>query len=258
MHCRLLTTKLPQQSMKPQYEASLFRKALLLMNRESRRDFRFFRQFPRRSFRTVLDIGGYHGEFADRILRHYPVEKIFLFEPFPDSVDFLQQRYVKEPRCKVFPFALSDQSGEAELHVLNKTDSSSLLDPAGDAGHLLQKPFHEVSKTKIEMRRFDEVPGMPDIPTFDLVKIDVQGAELRVLLGFGELLRRVESIYIEVNFCSLYKDGAVFCDTHAFLEHSGFKLGFLQEFRRNEKGVMIYANAFYFRTESRSGSERAA
>ncbi len=244
--------------MSPQIEASPFRKALLFLNRDSRRDFRFFRQFPRRPFYTILDVGGYHGEFADRILRHYPAKKILIFEPYPDSVAFLKKRYLKEPRCEVFPFALSDQTGDSELHVLNKTDSSSLLDPEGDADRVLQKPFHEVSRTNIKMRRFDEVPGMSAISKFDLVKIDVQGAELKVLRGFGELLSRVESIYIEVNFCSLYKEGAVFCDTHAFLQRSGFKLGFMQEFRRNEEGVMIYANAFYFRTESRSGSERAA
>jgi FkbM family methyltransferase len=233
--------------MKPQIDASPLRKALLCLQKDGRRDFRFFRQFPRVRFRTILDIGAYHGEFADRVLRHYPVEKVFLFEPFVDSVAFLKQRYGAEPRCKVLPFALSDQSGFSTLRVLNNADSSSLLDPDSKAGDLLHKPFHAVQQAKIEMRRLDEVPGMAEIERFDIAKIDVQGAELKVLRGCGELLRRIQSIYIEVNFCSLYKDGAVFCDTHTFLEQAGFKLGFMQEFRRNEEGVMIYANAFYFR-----------
>ncbi|HBJ86621.1 MAG TPA: hypothetical protein DDZ88_22740 [Verrucomicrobiales bacterium] len=238
-------------AMKPQIDASLLRKALLCLNKDSRRDFRFFRQFPRRPYRTILDIGAYHGEFADRVLRHYPVEQVFLFEPFPDSITFLKERYRAEPRCEVLPYALSDQSGATALRVLNKEDSSSLLDPASEAGELLHKPFHEVAQTQIEMRRLDEIPAVADIQAFDLAKIDVQGAELKVLRGCGELLQRIQAIYIEVNFCSLYKDGAVFCDTHAFLEQAGFKLGFMQEFRRNAEGVMIYANAFYLRTGGR-------
>jgi len=237
--------------MKPQYEASKLRKALLCLNKDSRRDFRFFRQFPRGPFRTILDIGAYHGEFADRVLRHYPVEKVFLFEPFPDSVSFLQQRYKTEPRCVVHPYALSDQNGSTVLHVLNKTDSSSLLDPAGDASEVLQREFREVKQTPIEMRRLDEIPGLAKVPRFDLAKIDVQGAELKVLRGCGALLQRIHAIYIEVNFASLYKEGAVFCETHAFLEQAGFKLGFMQEFRRNAEGVMIYANAYYFKTAGR-------
>lgn len=237
--------------MTPQFNASAIRKALLCLKSDSRRDFRFFRQFPRGPFRTILDIGAYHGEFADRVLRHYPVEKVFLFEPFTDSVAFLKDRYREEPRCEVFPYALSDVSGAAALRVLNKADSSSLLDPAGDAGELLHRPFHEVRQAQIDIRRLDEIPSLAQVPCFDLAKIDVQGAELKVLRGCGELLQRIQSIYIEVNFCSLYKDGAVFCDTHAFLEQAGFKLGFMQEFRRNAEGVMIYANAFYFRTGAR-------
>jgi FkbM family methyltransferase len=235
--------------MKPQIDASPLRKVLLCLQKDSRRDFRFFRQFPRKPFRTVLDIGAYHGEFADRVLRHHPVGKVFLFEPFADSIAFLERRYRAEPRCKIFPFALSDQCGSSTLRVLNNADSSSLLDPTGDAGDLLHKPFHSVKQTQIEMCRLDEVPGMAEIERFDIAKIDVQGAELKVLRGCGDLLRRIQSIYIEVNFCSLYKDGAVFCDTHTFLEQAGFRLGFMQEFRRNKEGVMIYANAFYFRPE---------
>jgi|UniRef100_UPI0037836C6C FkbM family methyltransferase len=238
--------------MKPQIDASPLRKALLCLQKNSRRDFRFFRQFPRVPLRTILDIGAYHGEFADRVLRHHPVEKVFLFEPFVDSIAFLEQRYRAEPRCKVFPFALSDQSGSSTLRVLNNADSSSLLDPDSEAGDLLHKPFHAVQQTQIEVRRLDEVPGMSEIERFDIAKIDVQGAELKVLRGCGDLLQRIQSIYIEVNFCSLYKDGAVFCDTHTFLEQAGFKLGFMQEVRRNEEGVMIYANAFYFRPDLRA------
>ena len=234
--------------MKPQFDASPLRKALLTLRGDSRRDFRFFRQFPHRPFCTILDIGAYHGEFTDRVLRHYPVQKVLLFEPFPDSVAFLRNRYHTEPRCEVLPFALSDQSGSTMLHVLNKEDSSSLLKPAADAGDFLHKSFHEVKQTKIEMRRLDEIPELAAIESFDLAKIDVQGAELEVLRGCGKLLQRIQAIYIEVNFCSLYESGAVFCDTHVFLEQAGFKLGFMQEFRRNAEGVMIYANAFYLRT----------
>lgn len=237
--------------MKPQIHASSLRKALLCLNKDSRRDFRFFRQFPPGPFRTILDIGAYHGEFTDRMLRHHEVDKVFLFEPFADSVAFLQKHYQAEPRCQVLPYALSDESGSTTLQVLNHADSSSLLAPVGNADGLLQRPFHAVKETRIETRRLDELPALRDIERFDIAKIDVQGAELKVLQGCGDLLQRIQSIYIEVNFCSLYEGGAVFCDTHAFLEQAGFKLGFMQEFRRNEQGVMIYANAFYFRTAGR-------
>ena len=233
--------------MKPQFDASPLRKILLCLGKDARRDFRFFRQFPPGPFRTVLDIGAYHGEFTDRMLRHHKVDKVFLFEPFADSVAFLKKRYEAEPRCKVMPYALSDQSGATALQVLNHADSSSLLPPASGAGEMLHRPFHSVGTASIETRRFDELPAMQAVERFDIAKIDVQGAEIKVLRGCGQLLERIQSIYIEVNFVSLYEGGAVFCDTHAFLEQAGFRLGFMQEFRRNEQGIMIYANAFYLR-----------
>jgi FkbM family methyltransferase len=235
---------------KSNFDASLVRKALLCINKDNRRDFRFFRSFPRVPLRTILDIGAHHGEFTDRVLRHHPVEKIILFEPSPESITVLRRRYRHEPRCTIEPIALSDRTETTALRLLNKADSNSLLNPVGDASTLLQREFYEIGQTQIETRCLRDIQSIRDIPRFDLAKIDVQGAELKVLRGCGVLLERIQAIYIEVNFQSLYQDGAVFCETHTFLEQAGFKLGFMQEFRRNPEGVLIYGNAYYFRTSA--------
>ena len=234
--------------MTPHYKASNLFRFILCLNKHYRRDFRFFRSFPKKAFETILDIGAYHGEFTDRVLRHYPIKKVFLFEPLVESVQFLNNKYHSDPRCQIYPFALSNKSGNAYMHILNHRDSSSLLNPSLEASDILNKPFFETKKVEIQKKSLNEISDVCNIPSFDIAKIDVQGAELEVLQGFGDLIHRISSIYIEVNFISLYDRGATFCDTHKFLTELGFNLNFFQEFRRNKEGLLIYANAFYMKS----------
>ena len=57
----------------------------------------------------------------------------------------------------------------------------------------------------------------------DVVKLDVQGAELRALYGARSLLRTVKAILLEVSFVPIYKDGPLFAEIDAFMRESGFR-----------------------------------
>jgi len=59
---------------------------------------------------------------------------------------------------------------------------------------------------------------------YDLI-LDVQGAELDVLKGFGENnLKNVNVLTTEISTEQFYKDGVLFRDLDAFLTKQGFKL----------------------------------
>jgi len=58
---------------------------------------------------------------------------------------------------------------------------------------------------------------------YDLV-LDVQGAELAVLKGFGEHLRNIQQITIEISRKEFYKGGVLFDDLNAFLVNNNFQI----------------------------------
>jgi len=48
--------------------------------------------------------------------------------------------------------------------------------------------------------------------------MDVQGAELEVLEGFGEMLKNVKIIILETSFSENYIGGSTFPEIHNFFE----------------------------------------
>jgi FkbM family methyltransferase len=56
----------------------------------------------------------------------------------------------------------------------------------------------------------------------DFVKLNVQGAELEILRGFGPLLDRVDGMLVEVSFVESYKNRPMFADLDMWLRDHGF------------------------------------
>lgn len=84
-----------------------------------------------------------------------------------------------------------------------------------DSGReLIQRPI------RVPARRFDSL----GLPAPDLLVMDVQGAETRVLAGFGTLLPACTYIICEAERIPSYVGGNRFSDIHHFLKANGFRI----------------------------------
>ena len=61
-----------------------------------------------------------------------------------------------------------------------------------------------------------------NINNYDFLNIDIQGAELLALKGFGDLLYNIKYIYTEINKNYLYKDCALVDEIDEYLISYGF------------------------------------
>jgi FkbM family methyltransferase len=75
-------------------------------------------------------------------------------------------------------------------------------------------------------RRFDSLGCVPP----ELVCMDVQGAELEVLIGFGNMINEVKVIILESSMSENYIGGSTFADVDAFLESKNFTLDHTDQF----------------------------
>ena len=64
----------------------------------------------------------------------------------------------------------------------------------------------------------------------DLLKVDVQGAEILVFQGALACLKTALIVDVEVDFIPLYKNQPLFADVDAFLRVHGFSLHHLQHY----------------------------
>jgi FkbM family methyltransferase len=171
---------------------------------------------------VVFDVGANEGEFGLLLRSDGYKGRIISFEPRTAAFEILRSEAKRDGNWKVEKCALSDLPGEAEIHVSGHAASSSLLKLA--PWHEKRFPnSREISKEKIEIRQLDSfLPAYVQATDRLVVKIDVQGLEMKVLHGAGESLRKAEAVFIELSLRSLYEGSALIEEVIAFLRGVGF------------------------------------
>lgn len=169
----------------------------------------------------VLDVGAGEGWFAKQARQVWPNAAIVSFEPAQRHNLTLQKM---DDRHSVVRTAVGDRAGVATLNLTHGAQSNSLLGFLPDGP--LAKVHAEVGHEQVPIVTLDSLT----LGKVDLLKMDVQGAELQVLEGAKELLKRDRPvIYTEVSFQTLYLDHPLLADVDTFLAELGYKRLYLYE-----------------------------
>lgn len=164
--------------------------------------------------------GGLRGTWEPYLDRLHPV----LFEVDAREAARLREVY---PKATVISAALSDCEGEKPLHITRNLNCVSLLPP--NAGLLAQYPdllphFEVMGVVNTVCTSYQALHGKGMVPVPDAVKIDTQGHEFEVLLGFGDLLHDCLGVELEAQFYPLYQGQKLLHDLVAFLAAFGLVL----------------------------------
>jgi FkbM family methyltransferase len=127
-----------------------------------------------------------------------------------------------------YPYFLG-RGGPAKFHVARYPGCSSIYEVDPNIVDVFSTigsdhpgdNFHVVEVFDVQTTRLDD---LTELPPFDFIKLDVQGAELDVLEGGAETIRRTQVIEAEVEFVPLYKDQPLFGDVQSYLRKQGFLL----------------------------------
>ena len=130
---------------------------------------------------TFLDVGaniGYYTALATRAVG--PNGKVIALEPDPESFQYLEQTIGANAVGNVlaFPIAASDVPATLPLFISH--------DNRGD--NRLYRPGADWPKIEVEARPIDALLAENDIETLDLIKIDVQGYEPKVIAGLRDTI----------------------------------------------------------------------
>ena len=127
---------------------------------------------PRRIF---IDIGAHIGSVIAAVMEHDPSVRVIAAEPIPEKARSLVKRF---PGVEVHECALGDSTGEVNFYVDTlRSGYSSLLSPQ-------ESQAARTREIRVSLRRLDDLTQSHEV---DVIKIDVEGAELGVLKG-GEIL----------------------------------------------------------------------
>lgn len=205
--------------------------------------------------RTVIDIGGSHGQFAKEIFRLFPGATVYSFEPIPECYEELLSLSRTHPELHAMQLALSNREGKRDFQVSRFKDSSSFQEmlPA----HLEAWPHTGLeSRITVEMTRLDSVaPKLRLVPPV-LAKLDIQGHELAAIEGGRETLSRCQRVMVECNFKPLYAGQPSFTELYEAMQSLGFLLdGFVGFLRHPRTRELLSADVIFYQPSDSAASE---
>ncbi len=135
------------------------------------------KRYVKRNY-NCIDVGCHKGEILDLILNYSPEGKHYAFEPIPYLFNELKNKY----KVEIFPYALSDRSGEATFQLVKNAPAYSGIKRRR---YDITNPV--IEEIKVELKTLDEI--IPLTEKIHLIKIDVEGGEFGVLKGAKNLLK---------------------------------------------------------------------
>jgi len=170
----------------------------------------------------ILDIGSNTGEQACEFAERFPKAKVFAFEARPQSAEFIRRAVSGNSSILVVEGAVHEFDGETDFHAVNEINpgASSLFVGSGvQAIH----PIRQIS-IKVSALRLDTWAKQNGIDRFDLVWMDLQGAELLALRGMGEMIATVRALQLEITYRELYHGQVMWPEVRQYLEAHGLRL----------------------------------
>jgi len=194
----------------------------------------------------VVDIGANKGQFALFVRDRFPHARIVSFEPMRKAASRYARLFLGDTRTMLHPAAIGPDEGVANMYISARDDSSSLL-PIDALQTELFPGTQEIGREEVRVAPLSAFLTAEDIPADALLKLDVQGFELRALEGCDGLLSRFAWIYVESSFVRLYEGQALADDVIAFLQARGFALSGIYNLAQDDKGRPIQADFTFTR-----------
>ena len=139
----------------------------------------------------IFDVGANVGQTATHFRESFPKSTIHCFEPVKSTFETLTLSLVRDPQVICHNVALSDALGETTIYITDNSTMSSL-----------KAPEQYTRAETVKLSTVDAYASKAGVDRIDILKIDAEGHDLKVLKGAGGLLSngRIAFVLAEVGF----------------------------------------------------------
>ena len=168
--------------------------------------------------KTILDIGTWHLKQTIELSQIFEFATIHAFEPNPETFKYCSNvlqslsNFMKN-RISIHEIALTNEIGRLSFYPLDKTKTHSTNEGIASLsrlrshmdGSLLNDKWVQKEIT-VEATTLEKWSQQNNIKAIDLIWMDVQGAELKVLQGSKSVLSNVKAICTEAGLTPYYEE----------------------------------------------------
>ena len=201
----------------------------------------------------IVDVGANRGQFSLAARHWHPQAQIIAFEPLTVPAGKYTRLFDGDDGVTLHKVALSQVRGDVEMHVAQRDDSSSLLSFSS-----LQKTIapgnEEIGRETVKSGPLvDFVPEAELSRGRNLLKLDVQGSELEVLMSAASILKRFDWICAEASFFTIYEGQPLAHEIIGYLAGHGFKLAAMFNVTYVEGKKLVLQADMVFENAGRGG-----
>lgn len=146
---------------------------------------------PSFAMETFFDVGANVGQTVAAVRNAFEKVSIWAFEPVPQSFEQLQTRFGSTPDVILNNYAMGAKSGVAVITTIGTS-----------TGNRLVASSHSKSPTvEVQVRTGDEVLASSDVDRVSYLKVDTEGGDLDVLVGFQHALadKKIDMVEVEAS-----------------------------------------------------------
>ena len=190
----------------------------------------------------IIDVGCFKGIWTTKLLNFFPDSKFILFDADDKNIEYLEKLKSNNKNINYKIKLLSDD--ERYYDFFSMESGSSIFEEQ-------TKYFREVKKVKSSLL-FNELPNEIKLSNSNLIKIDVQGSELKVISGLKELIDNFEVVILEVSIHEYNKGSPLFFDVISYMKNKNFILYDIFDLKRlgEQDSYLLQLDCVFLRENS--------
>jgi FkbM family methyltransferase len=191
----------------------------------------------------LVDVGGNHGNWTRAALAAFPSARVSMFEP-QQKLAYKHRDLAADHRVKLFYKGLGDFNGSAPFTFHSRDDSSSFVYSASEA------QAQGLVQGEVEICRLDTALAASSFGPPQIIKIDAEGLDLKVLEGAPEAIAQAHIVLIEATVaCPDYPNTAAIIFQK--MDALGFRLFDITDLNRSpERGILWLIEAAFVRKDT--------
>ena len=203
----------------------------------------------------IFDVGANKGQTIERFLKIFPNCTIHAFEPIKEEYLGIKEKFANNKNIHINNLALGEKEEDRILNVMIRSGTSSFYDLNENTEWLKVRSKQYQTNTKdfkkntenVKVISLDSYCEDKNIEFIDLLKIDVQGHEEKVLEGSKIMFAKncINAVETEIMFDDVYKKHLSFSDIEKHLLPN-FRFSGIKTYNNNLfEGINFFAEILY-------------